>query len=109
MTRTKRKYNINMHYGQIIGQEVKLQNVILAELAVKLKVRTGYELKLVLERPRIFADFFWDAGIALNHNFFTDLAALHPVKKATARELELEQENADLKKENELLKSLIRR
>jgi len=98
-----------MNYGEIIGKQVAIQKEDLVSLAAKLKVLSGYDLKLILKRPRIYADFFWDAGIAMNHNFFTDLAALHPVKKATERELELEQENADLKKENELLKSLIRR
>lgn len=98
-----------VHYGKIISQQMQQQGVTNLMISKKLAYSESNDVRKLVLRPRIYTDVFWAFGIAMNHNFFTDLAALHPVKQATAREKELEQENADLKKENELLKSLIRR
>jgi transcriptional regulator with XRE-family HTH domain len=91
------------HAGNLLYKIMLEKRVSQAALARGLNVSDTGVLRY-LQQPSLHAAILWKEGKILNHNFFEELSALHPVKKSNA---EKEQELADLKKELEIYKRIV--
>jgi len=101
------------HIGRMVQQEMEAQKISGAEMARRMGV-TGPTMAAYLKRPSIQAGILWKLGLALEYNFFAEMAQQFPAemsKKVTAPlQLKLDEKDlriADLEKEIAIYKNVI--
>lgn len=106
-----------LHTGSLIQQKLREKNITVAELSRRIN-RSPSTVKPVLTRSSCQAYLLWEAGTALNYNFFQHLADLQNAQHADtplvngnpsdkAKIEALEKEVAQLREERDYLKKII--
>ena len=94
------------HLGNLLAQVMKQRMMTVTELARKMNLATS-GINQYTKQPTLHAALLWKLGEVLNYNFFAVLAREFPLDNVSERELELQQQLADVKKENELYQKIL--
>lgn len=107
---------MGLNLGQMIEQRMKSKRLTQAEITRKLG-RNGGAIYPILRRPSMQAYLLWEVSIALEYNYFRDLAdaldkkAGHVLESGNVPDKEkiaaLEKELSDLKESHSYLKKAI--
>ena len=107
--------NKQPHVGEILKNYIDTHRVYKSSLARKLGIADNTILRYQKSNT-LKASVLWDLSCALKHNFIMQLGEQLGIAYETKAEKELKQQlqqlqqnNHDLKKENELLKELFKR
>lgn len=98
--------NTMPHIGNLLAQVVKQQMITHKELAQKLGIHPS-GINLYIKQPSMHAALLWKIGEVLEYNFFAVLAREFPVDNVSNKEHDLQQQLADVKKENELYQKIL--
>lgn len=101
------------HIGDLVRKRMELQHLTIAEMARRLNVAdTGFAA--YLKRPSIQYGILWKIGLAMEYNFFGDIAMQFPVeytdKNAGAMQAFIKEKDErikDLEKEISIYKDII--
>ncbi|MGK4566184.1 hypothetical protein [Flavobacterium sp. 3HN19-14] len=107
----RKKYQIQdatpyPHIGQIIGDYMKAHNILNATVARRIGIATN-GIGYYLQQESLQLGIIWKVGVAVGHNFLAEIAEQHPYWLPSAKELKLESEIEDLKKELEIYKRIV--
>lgn len=107
----RKKYQIQgteayPHVGKMIGEYLRKHNIINATVARRIGIAPN-GIGYYLEQESLQLGIIWKVGIAVGHDFLAEIAAMHPYKMPSERELQLESEIEDLKKELEIYKRIV--
>ena len=94
------------HLGNLLAQVMKQRMITVTELARKMNLATS-GINQYTKQPTLHAALLWKLGEVLNYNFFAVLARDFPLDNVSDRELELQQQLTDVKKENELYQKIL--
>ena len=94
------------HLGNLLAQVMKQRMITVTELARKMNLATS-GINQYTKQPTLHAALLWKLGEVLNYNFFAVLAREFPLDNVSDRELELQQQLTDVKKENELYQKIL--
>lgn len=94
------------HAGRMLQRVMKQKMIGNTEMGRKLGIAAS-GLNQYFRQPTLHAALLWKLGEILEYNFFAELAKEFPLQTPTAKELELQQQLADLKKENEIYQKIL--
>jgi transcriptional regulator with XRE-family HTH domain len=95
------------HVGKMVQQLLTDRHITPTEMARRMGISDTSFMRS-LQQPTLQAAVLWKLGQLLNHNFFVPLAQEHPVPvPPTDKQKELEQQVADLQKENQLYQKVL--
>jgi hypothetical protein len=77
MKSTHKTENTNPHTGKLVTSYIKKNKIFKSALARYLK-RSAPTVEYHLKRPSVQVKLLWEISIALQHNFFSDIAAQLP-------------------------------
>ena len=109
MTDQHQSMNLPMpHVGNLIEDVMKDRKMSLTNFAKKMG-SSAAAIRQLLNRESIQTDKLWKASTILEYNFFQEIGNKHPIQSISKQEVFLHEQISDLQKENELMKSLLRR
>jgi plasmid maintenance system antidote protein VapI len=94
------------HNGQLLAQVMNQRMMTVPKLARKMGIAPN-GIRQYCKLPSLHAALLWKLGEILQYNFFAVLSTAFPLQSPSEKELELQQQLTDLKKENELYKNLL--
>ena len=94
------------HIGNMLAQLLKEKRISKSELGRLLNIHSG-SIAGYIKQSSMQTALLWKLGQALDFDFFAALSAKFPLKKPTETEIKLEQQLADVKKENALYKQIL--
>ena len=94
------------HLGNMLAQLIKQKRISKAELARKLNIN-GTGINQYIKQSTLHAALLWKIGQILEYDFFAALSKEFPISSTTELEQTLQHQINDLKKENELYKTIL--
>ncbi len=94
------------HMGNLLKQVMKLRMITVTELARKMDLATS-GINQYCKLPSLHAALLWKLGEILEYDFFAALSREFPLQAPSEKEKELQQQIADLKKENEIYQKIL--
>jgi hypothetical protein len=98
--------NLMPHNGNMLAQVMKLRMITVTELARKMDLATS-GINQYCKQPSLHAGLLWKLGEILEYDFFAAISKAFPVRGLSEKEQELQQQVADLKKENEIYQKIL--
>lgn len=94
------------HIGSMLVQVMKLRMITKTELARKMDIATS-GINQYCKLPSMHAALLWKLGEILEYDFFAVLSKGFPMQSPSEKEKDLQQQLADLKKENDIYQKIL--
>ncbi|MEP7236891.1 MAG: hypothetical protein ABI685_03460 [Ferruginibacter sp.] len=94
------------HNGQLLALVMQQRMMTVPKLARKMSIASN-GIRQYCKLPSLHAALLWKLGEILEYDFFAALSKEFPLRGVSEKELELQQQLTDLKKENELYQKIL--
>ena len=94
------------HAGRLLAQAMKQRLMTNTKVAQRLGIAPS-GVNQYCKQPTLHAALLWKVGEILEYDFFAALSKEFPVHTPSDKELELQQQITDLKKENEIYQKIL--
>ena len=94
------------HNGQLLAQVMNKRMITVPKLAHKMGIAPN-GIRQYCKLPSLHAALLWKLGEILQFDFLAALSKEFPLQSPSEKELELQQQIADLKKENEIYQKIL--